>query len=119
MKPGQPARKPLVLNGRWMFDPDQDQLLDLQHGAMVSLGPAESRLLRVFAASALLVLPPQQLINAAWRNIGLDADEEELAKVIRGLSDLFARLPSQRPHIRTIPRIGYVLLADVSEADAG
>lgn len=103
-----------ILNNRWQFDSGDDQLIDTEfRKGPVRLTPAVSRLLAMFAHSPYIVLGRQQLLEDGWRSPGFEVCDNVLSQAISGLRQVFDALPPGRPYIKTIPRIGYCLLADV------
>jgi DNA-binding winged helix-turn-helix (wHTH) protein len=109
-----------ILNHRWQFDSGDDQLIDTEFRRdPVRLTPAVSRLLAMLAHSPYIVLSKRRLLDDGWRSLGFEIADNGLSQAIATLRQIFEMLPPGRPYIKTIPRIGYCLLADVHVSTAG
>lgn len=103
-----------VLNDRWLFDVEQDRLVDLtgQCSGMV-LKPVAARLLAIMVRTPQTVLRRRQLFDEGWRSFGFEVCDNSLNQVMCTLRSTFEVLHPGQPYIKTIPRIGYCLLAQV------
>lgn len=110
-----------VLNGRWLFDTGQNQLVSLYDSqASVVLPPVCVRVLTVLVSSPQTLVQRRRLFHDAWRVYGFEVCENSLNQVIKTLRGIFETLEPGRAYIKTYPRIGYSLIADVrSVTDAG
>jgi diguanylate cyclase (GGDEF)-like protein len=108
-----------VLNGRWLFDAAQDRLTDLErHFPDIPLKPVAARILALLVHVPRVAQGRRQLLDAGWRAFGFEVCENSLNQVICTLRVAFETIDPNRTYIRTVPRIGYCLLADVRPAVA-
>lgn len=108
-----------VLNDRWLFSFMQETLVDLDgHMPVTVVKPVVARMLVVLAHSPNMVLHRQRLLDEGWRAFGFEVCENSLNQVICSLRKTFEVLEPGRVFIRTIPRIGYCLLANVQTVAA-
>jgi diguanylate cyclase (GGDEF)-like protein len=108
-----------VLNERWLFDVAQDQLTDLQrHSPGITLQPVAARILALFVQAPRVVHRRRQLLDDGWRAFGFEVCENSLNQVMCTLRSTFEAIDPTRTYIRTVPRIGYCLLAEVRPAVA-
>lgn len=106
----------LVFNGRLLFDCRQNVLTDLRdRSRYLQIKPVNARLLVLMAASPNTVLSRRQLFDQGWRAFGFEVCDNSLNQVICTLREAFTELAPGKTWIKTIPRIGYCLLADVHE----
>lgn len=113
------VREQFILNNRWLFDVEQDQLIDLEsHISSTTLKPVAARLLALLARSPQVLLRRRQLLHDGWNSFGFEVCENSLNQVIHALRETFEALHPGHPYIKTVPRIGYCLLADVRLAAA-
>jgi DNA-binding winged helix-turn-helix (wHTH) protein/GGDEF domain-containing protein len=102
-----------VLDNRWLFDVERDQLTDLTGCApAVTLTPIVTRMLTLFARAPRQTLTRRFLFENGWKAFGFEVCENSLNQVICTLRCTFAALDPQRSFFKTIPRIGYCLLVD-------
>jgi diguanylate cyclase (GGDEF)-like protein len=103
-----------VLNDRWLFDVEQDRLLDLTGQCTGTvLKPVAARLLAIMMRTPRTVLRRRQLFDEGWRRFGFEVCDNSLNQVVCTLRNTFESLHPGHPYIKTIPRIGYCLLAEV------
>lgn len=106
--------EPIVVDNRWLFDQKQDLLIDLESRTnSVKLKPVAVRVLSLLVRSPLVVLRRQQLLDEGWRSFGFEVCDNSLSQVIYSLREAFTALDPERMYIKTVPRIGYCLLAEV------
>jgi DNA-binding winged helix-turn-helix (wHTH) protein len=114
MPPTLTIHDSFIFNDRLLFDCRQDLLTDLHdRSRYLQLKPISARLLRLMAASPRTVLGRRQLFDMGWRAFGFEVCDNSLNQVICALREAFAELAPGGTWIKTIPRIGYCLLADV------
>jgi diguanylate cyclase (GGDEF)-like protein len=107
-----------ILNDRWLFDVAQCRLLDLDGRVeSVTFQPVAARILSLFVQAPRIVQHRRQLFEDGWRAFGFEVCENSLNQVMHALRSAFEQLDPGRPYIKTVPRIGYCLLADVRLAD--
>ncbi|EEF26727.1 conserved hypothetical protein [Ricinus communis] len=106
--------QPITLNGRWRLDELSNELVDPASGASVALSPIAVRLLTLLADAPNTIVGRRQLFDQGWRRYGIEVCENSLNQVICALRTAFARLGPEAPSIRTVPRIGYSLVAQVA-----
>ncbi|WP_250479957.1 MULTISPECIES: winged helix-turn-helix domain-containing protein [unclassified Caballeronia] len=108
----------LCINERWIVDSVSDQLRDVNDERFaVALSPVAGRLLYIMMRNPNVVMRRQMLMDDGWRRFGFEVGENSLNQVICELRSAFERLPAAKPSIKTIPRIGYCLLADVGPVE--
>jgi diguanylate cyclase (GGDEF)-like protein len=106
-----------VLNERWLFDATHGRLADLEGRVeTVTLQPVATRILSLFIQAPRTVQRRRQLLDDGWRAFGFEVCENSLSQVIHMLRSAFEQLDPDKPYLRTVPRIGYCLLADVRPA---
>lgn len=104
-----------VLNGRWVFDESTNQISSLDGSASpVLLAAVVTRLLGVLIRSPNEVFNRRRLFDEVWRRHGLEVGDNSLNQVIHGLRCSFELLGPQAPLVKTVPRVGYCLIAQVS-----
>ncbi|WP_455289000.1 winged helix-turn-helix domain-containing protein [Cupriavidus necator] len=106
----------LAFDGLTFFEPASGLLAGPR--GLVYLKPVTARLLLHFAKAPRSLLRRQELIDAAWRQAGLGIHENSLNQTIHDLRNAFSRLDPGRTYIKTVPRLGYVLLSSVEPRDA-
>ncbi|WP_250479935.1 MULTISPECIES: helix-turn-helix domain-containing protein [unclassified Caballeronia] len=106
--------KNFVMNNRWLFDVNQDRLIDLNSAARhFSLKPVAARILTVMADSPRILLRRRDLFDFGWRAFGFEVCENSLNQVMCTLRNTFATIDPGVCYIKTVPRVGYCLLADI------
>lgn len=109
------ANDRFILNERWVFDETADRLSDLSGvKATLLLKPIVARLLARMVRAPGEVLPRRRLFDEVWRRYGFEVCDNSLNQAICSLRTLLGELGAGAPTIRTLPRIGYALLADVT-----
>lgn len=106
------ADENLLFNGVIALDVKANQLLAT--GQVVRLSPAAVRILIQFGAAPKTLLHRPLLIEQGWGKYGLEVRPNALNQVIHEIRNAFAQLDKQRNYIKTLPRLGYVLLANVT-----
>jgi DNA-binding winged helix-turn-helix (wHTH) protein len=110
----------IVLNGRWRLDAVESRLVDLQDGvAGTVLSPIAVRLLTLLAGSPNTVIGRRKLFDEGWRQFGFEVCDNSLNQVIHALREAFRNAGAGAPAIKTVPRIGYCLMARVTMREAG
>ncbi|WP_321899843.1 winged helix-turn-helix domain-containing protein [Paraburkholderia heleia] len=110
----------ILLNGRWQVDTVSNQLVDLQGESVATvLSPVALRLLTLLAGSPNTVIERRKLFDEGWRRFGFEVCDNSLNQVIHTLREVFAHLCADAPGIKTVPRIGYCLMARVTMREAG
>lgn len=105
-----------IINDRLLFDCKTDLLIDLHdRSRCLQLKPVAARLLRFFATSPRIVVRRRQLFDSGWRAFGFEVCDNSLNQVICALREAFTELMPGEAYIKTVPRIGYCLQADVRE----
>jgi DNA-binding winged helix-turn-helix (wHTH) protein/GGDEF domain-containing protein len=108
-----------LLNGRWLFDVASSTLTDLRHPSEKSvLKSVAARILSLMISSPDTLMRRRQLLDDGWRQFGFEVCENALNQVIHTLRVSFEALGPGHPVIKTIPRIGYCLLARVEPVAA-
>ncbi|SAL06661.1 diguanylate cyclase [Caballeronia calidae] len=103
-----------ILNERWLLDETADQLVDLSgETADIHLKPIVTRLFGLLVRSPSVVLSRRKLFDEGWRRHGFEVCDNSLSQAICALRTVLSVLGAGAPSIKTIPRIGYALLADV------
>ncbi|WP_345817798.1 winged helix-turn-helix domain-containing protein (plasmid) [Paraburkholderia sp. PREW-6R] len=103
------------LNGQWIFDEMTGSIGRTDDPCLaVCLKPIDARILGVLVRNPLYTFSRQRLFDEGWRCYGFEVCENSLNQVICSLRASFARLGPLAPTIRTVPRIGYCLVADVT-----
>ena len=106
------ADENLLFNGVIALDIKANRLVAT--GRVVRLSPAAVRVLTQFGAVPKTLLHRALLIEQGWEKYGLEVRPNGLNQVIHEIRNAFAQLDAQRNYIKTLPRLGYVLLADVT-----
>jgi DNA-binding winged helix-turn-helix (wHTH) protein len=108
------VREQFILNGRWLFDVESDQLTELEN--RIAGVPVTVRVLALLARAPQTVLRRRQIFDDGRRSFGFEVCDNSLNQVIHSLRGTFDGLDPGRPYIKTVPRIGYCLLAHVAKA---
>ncbi|WP_345817780.1 winged helix-turn-helix domain-containing protein (plasmid) [Paraburkholderia sp. PREW-6R] len=108
-----------VLNGRWVFDETVNQVTSLTGATpSIALPAVVTRLLGVLVRSPNEIFSRRRLFDEVWRRHGLEVGDNSLNQVIHGLRTSFERLGEGAPIVKTVPRVGYCLIANVTIGDA-
>ena len=102
-------QEPAICIGSWLFDPELNRLRDAN--SVLHLEPKASMVLKLLAERAGTTVTRQELLNAVWKDVVVsdDALTQVIIKLRKALGD-----SSRDPrYIRTIPKRGYCLLAEV------
>ena len=101
--------KPLLI-GEWRADPAINQLI--RGSEAVRLEPRTMRLLVYMASRAGAVISIQEILEHVWSDVIVSAESvyQAIATLRRALGDK----PSEPSYIVTVPRLGYRLIAAVS-----
>lgn len=103
-----------ILNERWLLDETADQLVDLSDARVaIHLKPIVTRLFGLLVRSPGVVLSRRKLFDEGWRRHGFEVCDNSLSQAICALRAVLDSLGVGAPSIKTLPRIGYALLADI------
>jgi len=107
----QPRNTPFRV-GAWSVDPMSNQIS--RDGEVVRLDARAMRLLQCLAGRAGAVVSIDELLDQVWPGIIVTPDSvyQAVASLRRSLGDD----PKQSTYIATVPRLGYRMIADVSES---
>ncbi len=97
--------------GDWQFSPAMNRLQGEK--GEVQLEPKASAVLGLLAANAGKPVSRQKLLESGWE--GLVVSDDALTQVIIKLRKAFGDSSRDSRYIRTIPKMGYCLVADVAE----
>jgi transcriptional activator of cad operon len=106
----QPRNTPFRV-GTWLVDPMSNQIS--RDGEVVRLDARAMRLLQCLAGRAGAVISIDELLDQVWPGIIVTPDSvyQAVASLRRSLGDD----PKQSTYIATVPRLGYRMIAEVSE----
>lgn len=102
--------KPLLL-GEWVIDPANS--LIRRNGESIPLEVRSMRLLLTLAARPGEIVSSDELLQAAWAGVAVSQDS--VYQAIASLRRLLGDDPKQPSYIATVPRLGYRLVAPVSD----
>lgn len=105
------------LNGNLWFDIARNRLQREAMQQFALLKPIASRLLLIMCHHPRMVLRRQFLVNALWQSEGMVVSDNSLNQAVCHLRDGFTQVDPEGIYIKTLPRIGYALLASVSKSD--
>lgn len=109
-------RRNLLIGECIIFDALEGTLRDSRDPAVVvHVKPVNTRVLQQFVDEPRTVLRRQQMIDHNWRRYGMEVCENSLNQAVYSLREALRTLDPSNDYIKTLPRIGYVLIADVSE----
>lgn len=109
-----PGRHGFVIGERIVFNTLNDLLASVQQdGPVLTLKPVHTRVLRHFVDHPRIVLTRRQLFDQCWREYGMEVCDNSLNQVVHALRDAFQTVDPSFSYIRTVPRIGYALTAEV------
>jgi transcriptional activator of cad operon len=97
--------------GDWQVDPDSGQIS--RRGQTARLEARTMRLLVCLAEHAGKVVSIDELINDAWSGVAVSQDS--VYQAVASLRRLLGDDPKQPTYIETVPRLGYRMVATVSE----
>ncbi|WP_321899925.1 winged helix-turn-helix domain-containing protein [Paraburkholderia heleia] len=104
-----------LLNDRLVFHATRGTVTDLENILpVIALGPAAVRTLSALIYAPGAVLSHRELLAMVWQAYGEEGCRDNLDQVIQILRRTFEALDPHGYYIRTIPRVGYVLLATVA-----
>ncbi|WP_455285574.1 winged helix-turn-helix domain-containing protein [Cupriavidus necator] len=105
------------LNGDLWFDLARNRIHREAMQEYAILKPIASRLLLIMCHHPRMVLRRQFLVNALWQSEGMVVSDNSLNQAVCHLRDGFTKIDPNGFYIKTLPRIGYALLASVSKSD--
>ncbi|ANQ25149.1 hypothetical protein BA894_01195 [Vibrio natriegens] len=103
-----------LLAEKLIFDSSKDLLIDNEHREVeIKLGTNESRLLFVFCNNPKKVLSRKNLNEQVWINRGFQVDDSSLTQAISTLRKNLGDSANFPEFVKTVPKSGYQLIADV------
>jgi DNA-binding winged helix-turn-helix (wHTH) protein len=107
------GRQGFVIGEHIVFDTLNDQLISVQgEGPVAMLKPVHTRVLWHFVNHPRVLLPRRELFDQCWREYGMEVCDNSLNQVVHALRDAFHMIDPASSYIKTVPRIGYALLAE-------
>ncbi|WP_455289984.1 winged helix-turn-helix domain-containing protein [Cupriavidus necator] len=106
-------RKRFLINKMVWFEVASNRIFSTGDSAASFIKPVSSRLLLIMCQHPGVVLRRRHLIDALWTSQGMVVSDNSLNQAVCNLRDSFYKVDPQRLYIKTLPRIGYVFLANV------
>ncbi|WP_394241832.1 winged helix-turn-helix domain-containing protein [Vibrio astriarenae] len=104
-----------VLANKFLFDPNNNSLLEQSTEENIRLGSNESRILLLLAQRPNEVVTRTELHEYVWREQGFEVDDSSLTQAISTLRKLL-KDPTKNPEfVKTVPKRGYQLISTVEE----
>jgi len=106
-----------ILAQRFVFDPNNNSLLDQQNeNEVIRLGSNESRILLMLSERPNEVVTRQQLHEYVWRDQGFQVDDSSLTQAISTLRKLLKDSTKSPQFVKTVPKRGYQLISSVDRS---
>jgi DNA-binding winged helix-turn-helix (wHTH) protein len=110
----QSGRQGFLIGERVIFDTLNDQLFTADcEGPVSVLAPLHARVLWHFANHPRMLLPRRQIFDQCWNVYGMEVCDNSLNQAVHKLRDAFHVVDPASIYIKTVPRIGYALLAEI------
>ncbi|MDN2481744.1 winged helix-turn-helix domain-containing protein [Vibrio agarivorans] len=107
-----------ILANKFLFDPNNNSLLEQSTDENIRLGSNESRILLLLAQRPNEVVTRSELHEYVWREQGFEVDDSSLTQAISTLRKLL-KDPTKNPEfVKTVPKRGYQLICTVEECSA-
>ncbi|WP_413110568.1 winged helix-turn-helix domain-containing protein [Thaumasiovibrio sp. DFM-14] len=104
----------LLIGKRFLFDPSDNSLIDQHDGhELIRLGTNESRALQLLTEEPGAIITRQHLHNYVWRQQGFEVDDSSITQAISTLRKALKDSTKSPEFIKTIPKRGYQIIADV------
>lgn len=102
------------LANRFTFDPNTNALIDKEcDDELIRLGSNESRILLLLCEKPSEVVSRNELHDFVWRKQGFEVDDSSLTQAISTLRKLLKDSTKSPQFVKTVPKRGYQLIADV------
>lgn len=102
------------LANRFTFDPNTNALIDREcDDELIRLGSNESRILLLLCEKPSEVVSRNELHDFVWRKQGFEVDDSSLTQAISTLRKLLKDSTKSPQYVKTVPKRGYQLIADV------
>ncbi|MFB9217456.1 winged helix-turn-helix domain-containing protein [Vibrio sinaloensis] len=102
------------LANRFTFDPNTNALIDREcDDELIRLGSNESRILLLLCEKPSEVVSRNELHDFVWRKQGFEVDDSSLTQAISTLRKLLKDSTKSPQFVKTVPKRGYQLIADV------
>ncbi|AKK24735.1 hypothetical protein MB84_28420 (plasmid) [Pandoraea oxalativorans] len=101
------------VNGSAVFSPKDNLLVNKRLGRTFPLAPVASRLLLFLCCHPNVIVKRREIFRAVWEDFGFEVSQGSINQTIFVLRGALDDAGVGADCIRTIPRIGYCLLAGV------
>lgn len=109
-----------ILANKFLFDPYSNSLTDQStESDVVRLGSNESRILLILIENMNNIVTRDQLHEYVWREQGFQVDDSSLTQAISTLRKMLQDSTKSPQFIKTVPKRGYQLIAQVEVAPTG
>ncbi|SHO57971.1 winged helix-turn-helix domain-containing protein [Vibrio quintilis] len=109
-----PISAKFILAERFTFVPNNNSLTDQENeDEVIRLGTNESRILLMLAQHPNEVIQRNELHDFVWRKQGFEVDDSSLTQAISTLRKMLKDSTKSPRYIKTVPKRGYQLIADV------
>ncbi|CAM3575517.1 Transcriptional activator CadC [Vibrio aerogenes CECT 7868] len=109
-----PISAKFILAERFTFVPNNNSLIDQENeDEVIRLGTNESRILLMLAQHPNEVIQRNELHDFVWRKQGFEVDDSSLTQAISTLRKMLKDSTKSPRYIKTVPKRGYQLIADV------
>ncbi|MDR9830840.1 transcriptional regulator [Vibrio sp. FNV 38] len=107
-----------LLANRFLFDPNNNSLLEQSSDEIIRLGSNESRILLLLVQRPNDVVTRTELHEYVWREQGFEVDDSSLTQAISTLRKLLKDSTKSPEFVKTVPKRGYQLICNVEESSA-
>jgi cholera toxin transcriptional activator len=108
-----------ILAERFTFVPNNNSLIDQKNdNTIIQLGSNESRILLMLVQRPNDVVLRNELHDFVWRKQGFEVDDSSLTQAISTLRKMLNDSTKSPRYIKTIPKRGYQLIAEVEPIPA-
>ncbi|MCW8327587.1 transcriptional regulator [Photobacterium sp. SDRW27] len=105
-----------LIGQRFLFDPYDNSLIDqLESDELTRLGSNESRALSLLIEEPGAIITRTRLHDYVWREQGFEVDDSSLTQAISTLRKALKDSTKSPEFIKTVPKRGYQMIADVDE----
>lgn len=107
------------VNGSAVFCPKDNVFINARLGRIFPVAPVAARLMLFFCCHPNLVVTRKDIFQAVWEDFGFEVSQGSINQTIFVLRSALDDVGVGANSIRTIPRIGYCLLAEVVKIHDG
>ncbi|WP_047909327.1 winged helix-turn-helix domain-containing protein [Pandoraea faecigallinarum] len=107
------------VNGSAVFSPKDNVFISAGMGRAFPVAPVASRLMLFLCCHPNLIVKRKDIFQAVWEDFGFEVSQGSINQTIFVLRSTLDDVGVGSRCIRTVPRIGYCLLAEVEKITSG